>query len=1154
MKTIDFVVRDQAGALQRGTVADGSKFHVIQAQAGQEISLNLRQTDFLSQQRAGNDLVMTMADGSVITIESYFNETGAANRLFVSSDGYLNEVAFIQGEGGSLHAQYGPTEQWGKWSPSDDLIYLGRTDMVTAPGGMVGGGDDEVSMLAAPLLGAGLIGGGGAAAATAAAVVGGAAVIGGGGGGGGGSVAAPFVNEPESASTVGGDGADKTVTVTGGGEPGADVVVTIGDKQVETTIGADGTFEAVFTGDNFPADGNYEAVVEVTTGGATTTLDGPTFVIDTTAPTITVSEGTQSVSDYFNGESFAQGVTINGTGEAGSTIDVTVGGVTRSTTVGENGAWSVTYESGALQGGEYQSEVTIKSTDQFGNSAITTETLVVDTVAPTVVVTSGTQGAGDSFNAASFSNGVTISGTGEPGSTVELTVGGVTRTATVGGNGAWSATWQSGTLQGGEYVSDVTIVTTDTFGNATTTTEKLVVDTVSEVSVADDSAAGDGTINATERGDGVTLTGTAQPGSTVQVTFGFATHPATVAADGSWTAQFATNEIPAGETTATVTAVATDAAGNSSIATGQIEIDTFVNSLSFTNQAGGSDATINAAEAGQGLVMTGRVEAGSTVSVQMGNATHMATVDQSGNWSVTFAPGDIPSGTYASSIVATATDEAGNSRSITQSVSVDTEAGLLTISPTPVEGDDVVNAAEASDGVAISGTADAGAFVTVTLAGVSHTVRADANGQWTSYYAAGEVAQGVYTANITAVTTDAAGNSRSATDSVQVDTRVDNLSLNTVEGDNIVSGAERLANGGVLVTGTSEIGSSVVITLGNASANGTVDANGNWAVTFAPGQVPQGTINTTVSVKAIDRAGNSATASHAVLIDTVVDPLDMNQAGGTDGVVSAREAAIGIDLNGQVEVGSTVVVNFDGTNYTANVDASGNWSVTIPPANIRPGTYDADISVTATDHVGNIDSISDTLAIDTYAPDGPVIESYTRDGDGIRAISTEQSDDSLAVHQIHADKSITEVQADTLDNDFLNETNFYFNSDVPDGSDLIVTATDAAGNFSGTYLALDDESANTQLGLTNPNLANFNIETVDLQFAEEAQLTITEAALVNLSSNTNTLVVNGHNDDTVTITGATRTGSEVKDGQTYDIYSLGTEGTLMIDDDINVVI
>merc|ERR1712137_208991 len=99
--------------------------------------------------------------------------------------------------------------------------------------------------------------------------------------------------------------------------------------------------------------------------------------------------------------------------------------------------------------------------------------------------------------------------------------------------------------------------------------------------------------------------------------------------------------------------------------------------------------------------------------------------------------------------------------------------------------------------------------------------------------------------------------------------------------------------------------------------------------------------SSTVSVKATDAAGNSATASHAVLIDTVVDPLDMNQAGGSDAVVSAREARTGIDLNGQVEAGSSVVVNFDGTNYTAFVDGAGNWSVTIPPSEIRQGTYDA---------------------------------------------------------------------------------------------------------------------------------------------------------------------------------------------------------------------
>ncbi|MEM5519810.1 hypothetical protein [Sulfitobacter sp. AS59] len=853
MKTIEFVVRDQAGAVQRGMVSEGSTSHVIRAQTGQEISLNLRQADFLSHQRDGDDLVLTLVDGTVITIDNYFNDSGVPNRLFISSDGYLNEMGFVVTGSSDLHAQYGPTEQWGKWSPSDDLIYFGRTDTATITGAMMTD-ENEVSMLAAPLLGAGMIGGGGAV--TAAVVAGGAAILGGSGSGGV-AAATPAI----------------AVTLAEGG----------GDEQA----------------------------------------------------------------------------TITGTGEAGSIVDVTVEGVTRTATVEANGTWAVSYAAGTFRTGEYETEVRATSVDQDGNPVTATDRLVVDTL---------------------------------------------------------------------------------------------------------------------------------------------------------------------------------------------------VNELAFRNQAGGSDATVNAAEAAEGVVMTGTVEAGSTVSVALGDVVREATVDADGNWSAVFAAGDIPAGTYASAMVATATDQAGNTRSITQSVWIDTEAGNLTISADPVEGDDVVNAVEASDGVAISGTADAGAVVTVTLAGAVTTTRADENGQWTSHYAPGDVAQGVYTADITATITDAVGNTRTETDSVRVDTRVDGLSLNTVEGDNIISGAERLTNGGVLVTGTSETGGSVSVTLGDSSASGAVDAGGNWAVTFAPDQVQEGTTNTTAVVEATDAAGNTATTRQAVLIDTVVDPVSLNAPGGGDDVISAREAASGIDLNGQVEAGSRVEVSFDGTRYNANVDGAGNWDVTIPADDIRSGTYDADISVRATDHVGNVDAISDTLAIDTYAPDGPVIESYTRDGDGIRAISVEQSEDALAVHQIQSDTTITEVAASTLENDALNEMNFYFSSDVPDGSDLVVTATDTAGNSSGTYLALDDESANTMPELTNPNLSNHNIETIDLQFAEEAQLSITEAALVNLSSNTNAVIVNGHTDDTVTITGATRTGTEARDGQTYDIYTLGTEGTLMIDDDINVVV
>ncbi|MGJ8617606.1 MAG: Ig-like domain-containing protein [Sulfitobacter sp.] len=1057
MKAIDFVVRDNAGGLQRGTVSSEAQTHVIQAQSGQEISLNLRQIDLAGQQRVGEDLVITLTDGRVITIDNYFNASGPANRLFISADGYLNEVAFVETDGGNLFAQFGPTEQWGKWSPSDDLIYLGRTEIASVAG------DDEVSMFAAPLLGAGAFGGG----AAAAAVVGGAAVIGGAGGGGGGgggtpTPADPFVNNPDASLTIGGDNSDPhVITVTGGGEPGDAVTVTIGDRVVETTINDDGTFEAVFEGENFPEDGVYEAVVTVTTATGDVVLDGPDYQIDTTPPEVAVSTGTGSVDDFFNLESFEDGVTLTGTGEAGASVVVTIAGIAQSTTVSDDGTWSVT--------------------------------------------------------------------------------------------------WAAGTLEAGEYTTGVTIVSSDAFGNTTTVTDTLVVDTIANVTIETDSVETDGTVNAVEREDGVTLTGTAQAGSTVVVTFGTGSHQATVDASGNWSVDFAMSEVPTGEMSATVSATATDSFGNTSTTTGQVDIDTLVRDFAFTATTGGADGIINIEEAASGFTMTGTTEPGSTVNVNMNGFTHQATVAANGNWTVDFAASEIPTGVQTVTMTATATDVAGNVDTITQDVNVDRDAGILTISATPVEGDDIINMVEASDGVTLTGTSNANAIVTVTMGGVSHTVTADGAGNWSTTYSNSEITPGEYMADIHATTTDSAGNVLNATDSVQVDTRVNNQSVNAdaVEGNGVINAAERVEGGGVQVTGTTEIGStSVVVTLNGVAVNAVVNANGNWIATFAPSQVAEGTYNATVTVDATDRAGNTATISDTVLVDTEVLPLNMaNAGGGADGVTNAAEVATGIDLGGQVEPGSTVVVNFDGTDHTATVDAAGNWSLTIAPSDIRAGTYDAAIVVTATDAHDNVDTLNDTLAIDTDAPDGPVIASYTRDGDGIRGISTEMNADDMAVHQVSENGSVvTEVSAEQTDvGGPVNETFFTFNSEVPDGSHLVITATDDAGNTSGTYVALDDETAGIDnITLNSGVLGEYNIETVDLNFVEDGHLTIDEALLVALSANSNALQINGGADDSVTINGAQQTGTTVRDGQTYNIYTLGDEGTLYIDADIGV--
>jgi hypothetical protein len=327
-------------------------------------------------------------------------------------------------------------------------------------------------------------------------------------------------------------------------------------------------------------------------------------------------------------------------------------------------------------------------------------------------------------------------------------------------------------------------------------------------------------------------------------------------------------------------------------------------------------------------------------------------------------------------------------------------------------------------------------------------------------------------------------------------------------------------------------------------------ASGTWQAYFSAQDVPPGTYIAQIGATTTDAAGNTNTITDSVRVDTRVDTLTVTDDAGADRTVNAAEAADGIALSGMVEPGSAVQVQFDGQTYDATVDAAGNWSFDIAAGAITAGDYMADVVVTATDAAGNVDSVSSTLHIDTEAPAGPVIESFTRDTDGIRGISTEQSDDVLSVTRVDG-SSIEAVNGIQTDIDALGETSFAFTPEVPDGSQLIVNATDAAGNTRGTYVVLDDESAGSTVDMGVAGLGNYNIEAVDLQFAEEANLTITEAQLVALSSLSDDLTIHGGADDQVNLSGATAAGSTTIDGQAYDLYTLGT-GTVAIDDDIQI--
>lgn len=133
-----------------------------------------------------------------------------------------------------------------------------------------------------------------------------------------------------------------------------------------------------------------------------------------------------------------------------------------------------------------------------------------------------------------------------------------------------------------------------------------------------------------------------------------------------------------------------------------VTIDRTAPDLPIIDTVAGDDI-VNAAEETD-LVISGTGEAGVAVAVS-GDSGFSAgtTVDEEGNWSVTVSDASDTFGEGAETLSVTFTDDAGNvSATETRDITVDTIAPTIAID-TPIEGDDIVNAAEDGN-VSISGT------------------------------------------------------------------------------------------------------------------------------------------------------------------------------------------------------------------------------------------------------------------------------------------------------------------------------------------------------------------------------------------------------------------------------------------------------------------
>ncbi|WP_244905701.1 Ig-like domain-containing protein, partial [Enterobacter kobei] len=691
---------------------------------------------------------------------------------------------------------------------------------------------------------------------------------------------------------------------------------------------------------------------------------------------------------------------LSGTAEAGSTVTIYDGGIAIGTAVvSSNGTWTFTP---SVDLSESTHQITVRATDAAGNTgpASPVFTLTVDLTPPAtptaIVLTDDTgtiRGTITSGTATDASKPI-LAGTGEPGGTITIYDNGVVvGTTTVLPNGTWSIR-PDGPLPDGAH--SITVVETDAAGNQSAASAPInfTVDTTPPLAPG----------NLVVSNDGGTISGTAEPGSTVTIRDGNVILGTSVADSvGNFTLTLPQPKLN-GET---LTANATDAAGNTGPATAAAAPDTtppqtpvivsVIDDVQATTGPVGQNGLTN----DRAPTLNGTGEPGSTITISNGSdILGTVNVPSSGLWSFT-PPVPLSNGTYV--LTATATDAAGNpsGQSNAWTITVDgtaPDAPVITQVVDDAPGgtlgslnlNDTTNDATPT----LSGTAEANATVTIRADGVViGTTVADGLGAW-SFTPSTPLGEGPHT--LTAVATDAAGNTSGVSNSwgLIIDSVAPATPVITQVVDDAPEGLGALNPNGSTndttptLNGTAEPGSTVTIRLDGADlVTVPVGSNGTW--TYTP-TAPLGEGPHTFTVVATDAAGNTSLPSTGfnIIVDTT-PPVAATIAsvtddvGGVQGPLSSGDTTDDTQplLQGTAPPDAVVTV-YDGTTLlgTAILDGSGGWSFT-PVTPLTDGPHS--LTVHTTDAAGNtIVSSPFVLTVDTVAPATPDIPAITVNPDG----------------------------------------------------------------------------------------------------------------------------------------------------------------------------
>ncbi|UXM82216.1 Ig-like domain-containing protein [Shewanella seohaensis] len=859
-------------------------------------------------------------------------------------------------------------------------------------------------------------------------------------------------------------------------------------------IDAQGNWSVDLTGTVLP-DGTYPVVATVTDVAGNSKTVTQDVVIDTKIDqdgdgnTVAITSITQdtgsSSSDFITNDNT---LVFHGTVDLddNSTLAVTINGVTYTTANGlvidAQGNWSVDLTGTVLPDGTYPVVATV--TDVAGNSKTVTQDVVIDTKIDqdgdgnTVAITSITQDTGSSSSDfITNDNTLVFHGTVDldDNSTLAVTINGVTYTTANGlvidAQGNWSVDLTGTVLPDGTYPVVATV--TDVAGNSKTVTQDVVIDTkidqdgdgntVAITSITQDT--GSSSSDFITNDNTLVFHGTVDldDNSTLAVTINGVTYTTAnglvIDAQGNWSVDLTGTVLPDG--TYPVVATVTDVAGNSKTVTQDVVIDTKIDQdgdgntvaiTSITQDTGSSSSDFITND--NTLVFHGTVDLddNSTLAVTINGVTYTTAnglvIDAQGNWSVDLTGTVLPDGTYP--VVATVTDVAGNSKTVTQDVVIDTKIDQdgdgNTVAITSITQDTGSSSSDfiTNDNTLVfHGTVDLddNSTLAVTINGVTYTTAnglvIDAQGNWSVDLTGTVLPDGTYP--VVATVTDVAGNSKTVTQDVVIDTKIDQdgdgntVAITSITQDTGSSSSDFITNDNTLVFhGTVDLddNSTLAVTINGVTyttANGLViDAQGNWSVDLTGTVLPDGTYPVVATVT--DVAGNSKTVTQDVVIDT---KIDQDGDGNTVAITSITQDTGSsssdfitndntLVFHGTVDLddNSTLAVTINGVTYTtANglvIDAQGNWSVDLTGTVLPDGTYP--VVATVTDVAGNSKTVTQDVVIDTKIDE---------DGDG----------NTVAITSITQDTGSSSSDFITNDNTLV----FHGTVDLDDNSTLAVT-------------------------------------------------------------------------------------------------------------------